>query len=222
MIFPESLIYALITREDGSFFKHNGFSLYGTLRAVVKIITGQYFSGGSTLTQQLAGHLYADRSDISVTRKLKELWWAFQLERQLTKYEILEMYVNKMPFGHNTYGVEAASKFFFRHSAVDNTVAESVMLVIQLVRPGLYSPIRYPERARKVQSEIVNQMVENGYLYQTDADLTMNDYWNNRYDWSRDNQTTAFFDREDLAPWFSEYIRTELDEMLYGKSGYLP
>ena len=84
-----------------------------TLRAVVKIITGQYFSGGSTLTQQLAGHLYADRRDISITRKLKELWWSFQLERQLTKYEILEMYINKMPFGHNTYGVEAASKFFF-------------------------------------------------------------------------------------------------------------
>ena len=214
---PESLIYALITREDGSFFKHNGFSLYGTLRAVVKIITGQYFSGGSTLTQQLAGHLYADRSDISVTRKLKELWWAFQLERQLTKYEILEMYINKMPFGHNTYGVEAASEFFFRHSAEENTVAESVMLVIQLVRPGLYSPIRYPERAKKVQSEIVDQMVKNGYLTQQDADLTMADYWNNRYDWSRDNQTTAFFDREDKAPWFSEYIREELDEMLYGK-----
>ncbi len=214
---PESLIYALITREDGSFFKHNGFSLYGTVRAVVKIITGQYFSGGSTLTQQLAGHLYADRSDISVTRKLKELWWAFQLERQLTKYEILEMYINKMPFGHNTYGVEAASEFFFRHSAEENTVAESVMLVIQLVRPGLYSPIRYPERARKVQSEIVDQMVNNGYITRQDADLTMADYWNNRYDWSRDNQTTAFFDREDQAPWFSEYIRTELDEMLYGK-----
>ena len=214
---PESLIYALMTREDGSFFKHNGFSLYGTLRAVVKIITGQYFSGGSTLTQQLAGHLYADRSDISVTRKLKELWWSFQLERQLTKYEILEMYINKMPFGHNTYGVEAASKFFFRHSAESNTVAESVMLVIQLVRPGLYSPIRYPEKARKVQSEIVNQMVKNGYITREEADLTMADYWNNRYDWSRDNQTTAFFDREDLAPWFSEYIREELDEMLYGK-----
>ncbi len=214
---PESLIYALMTREDGTFFKHNGFSLYGTLRAVVKIITGQYFSGGSTLTQQLAGHLYADRSDISVTRKLKELWWAFQLERQLTKYEILEMYINKMPFGHNTYGVEAASKFFFRHSAEENTVAESVMLVIQLVRPGLYSPIRYPERARKVQSEIIDQMVRNGYITRQEADLTMADYWNNRYDWSRDNLTTAFFDREDLAPWFSEYIREELDEMLYGK-----
>ncbi len=214
---PESLIYALITREDSDFFEHNGFSFYGTMRAVFNIITGRYFSGGSTLTQQLAGHLYADRSDISVTRKLKELWWSFQLERQLTKYEIIENYINKMPFGHNTYGVEAASEFYFGHPASENTVAESVMLVIQLVRPGLYSPIRHPERARKVQTSIVNQMVDNGYITPEDADLTLNDYWNNRYDWSRDNETTAFFAREDKAPWFSEYIRTQLDEMLYGK-----
>ncbi|MDA3956531.1 penicillin-binding protein 1A [Oceanispirochaeta sp.] len=214
---PESLIYALITREDGDFFKHNGFSLYGTLRAGFKIITGQYFSGGSTLTQQLAGHLYADRSDISVTRKLKELWWSFQLERQLTKYEIMELYINKMPFGHNTYGVEAASKFYFDHSAEENTVAESVMLVIQLVRPGLYSPIRFPEKAKIVQTEIVNQMVNRGYLSPEDAQLTLIDYWTNKYDWSRDNKTTAFFAREDKAPWFSEYIRSQLDEMLLGK-----
>ena len=67
------------------------------------------------------------------------------------------------------------------------------MLVIQLVRPGLYSPIRYPERARKVQSEIISQLVQKGYISQNEADLTMADYWDNRYDWSRDNQTTAFF-----------------------------
>ncbi len=214
---PESLIYALITREDSDFFKHNGFSFYGTMRAVFNILTGKYFSGGSTLTQQLAGHLYADRSDISITRKLKELWWSFQLERQLTKYEIIEKYINKMPFGHNTYGVEAASEFYFGHSARENTVAESVMLVIQLVRPGLYSPIRFPGKARKVQTSIINQMTEKGYITQEEAKLTLEDYWNNRYDWSRDNATTAFFAREDKAPWFSEYIRTQLDEMLFGK-----
>lgn len=215
---PESLIYALITREDGNFFDHNGFSFMGTIRALYRSVFFSNLQGGSTLTQQLAGHLYADRSDISVTRKLKELWWAFQLERQLTKYEILELYINKMPFGHNTHGVEAASKFYFDHSAVDNTVAESVMLVIQLVSTsGRYSPIRFPDRARKVQSSIIQQMVENGFLTQQDADLSMADYWDNRYDWSRDNKTTAFFEREDKAPWFSEYIRTQLDEMLYGK-----
>jgi penicillin-binding protein 1A len=129
----------------------------------------------------------------------------------------MELYINKMPFGHNTYGVEAASKFYFDHSAEYNTVAESVMLVIQLVRPGLYSPIRFPEKAKVVQTEIINQMVSRGYLTQENADLTLVDYWTNKYDWSRDNKTTAFFAREDKAPWFSEYIRAQLDEMLYGK-----
>ena len=215
---PENLIYSLITREDSRFFEHNGFSFYGTFRALVRSVVFQNLQGGSTLTQQLAGHLYADRSDISITRKLKELWWAFQLERQLTKYEILETYINKMPFGHNTHGVEAASKFYFDHSAVDNTVAESVMLVIQLVSTsGRYSPIRFPDRARRVQTTIIQQMVDNGYVTQEEADLSMADYWNNRYDWSRNNTTTAFFEREDKAPWFSEYIRTQLDQMLYGQ-----
>ncbi|MDC7234435.1 MAG: PBP1A family penicillin-binding protein [Spirochaetales bacterium] len=215
---PESLIYALITREDSNFFEHNGFSIMGTMRALYRSVFYRNLQGGSTLTQQLAGHLYADRSDISVTRKLKELWWAFQLERQLTKYEIIELYINRMPFGHNTHGVEAASKFYFGHSASENTVAESVMLVIQLVSTsGRYSPIRFPERAKVIQSSIIQQMVNNGYLTQEKADLSMADYWNNRYDWSRDNRTTAFFEREDKAPWFSEYIRTQLDEMLYGK-----
>ncbi|MDC7241087.1 MAG: PBP1A family penicillin-binding protein [Spirochaetales bacterium] len=215
---PENLIYALVTREDSRFFEHNGFSIYGTSRALVRSVVFGNLQGGSTLTQQLAGHLYADRSDISITRKLKELWWAFQLERQLTKYEILETYINKMPFGHNTHGVEAASQFYFDHSAVDNTVAESVMLVIQLVSTsGRYSPIRFPDRARRVQSTIIQQMVDNGYVTQDEADLSMSDYWNNRYDWSRDNKTTAFFEREDRAPWFSEYIRIQLDQMMYGQ-----
>ncbi|MCF7927716.1 MAG: PBP1A family penicillin-binding protein [Spirochaetales bacterium] len=212
---PEHLIFALITREDKGFFKHNGFSLKHTVRAVFQIVTGQLFSGGSTITQQLAGHLYADRSEISITRKLKELWWAFQLERRLTKLEILELYLNKMPFGHNTYGVQAASEFYFNHPATEMTLAESAMLVIQLVRPGLYSPIRHPNRAQRVQYEILNQMVELGYTDRETAERSYQEYWNS-YDYTRSNTTTAFFERKDKAPYFSEYIRGRLEELMYG------
>ncbi len=133
---PRHLIYALITREDKDFFNHHGFSFRGTLRAVLNLLTGRYFSGGSTINQQLAGQLDADRPDISITRKLKELWWAFQLERSLTKYEILELYLNKMYFGSGVYGVEAASRFYFNHSARELTLAESVALVGQLPTPS--------------------------------------------------------------------------------------
>ena len=207
---PRHLLYALITREDQTFFLHHGFSFRGTARAAWNVITNSYFSGGSTLTQQLAGHLYADRTDISVTRKLRELWWALQLERHLTKYEILEQYLNRMWFGHGNYGVEAASQFFFGHSARDLTIAESVILVIQLANPSLYSPIRRPNEARRVQEMILNQMVALGYATRDQVDRSFQEYWSN-YDFTRSNTSTAFFEREDRAPYFSEYVRFQLE-----------
>ncbi|HUI69410.1 MAG TPA: PBP1A family penicillin-binding protein, partial [Spirochaetia bacterium] len=211
---PQHLIDALLTREDRNFFSHHGFSLRGLLRALFNIVTGQYVSGASTLTQQLAGRLYADRSDISIRRKLVELWWAIQMERRYTKQEILLMYLNEMPFGHNTQGVQAASKFFFKHPVQEDTLAESVMLVIQLAKPGLYSPIKNPQRARRLQRQILDQMVGLGYVTKQEADSSFDDYWA-KYDYTRPN-TTAYFEREDKAPYFSEYIRNQLDELLFG------
>lgn len=217
---PKSLIKALITREDSAFYKHHGFNIMGFSRALFNILINNYVSGGSTLTQQVAGHLYADREDKSVTRKIVELWWAWQLERQLTKNEILEIYLNKMDLGHGVSGVEAASQYFFGHPAIENSIAENVMLVIQYALPGLYSPIRHPERAKIQQRNILNQVVENGYVSQEEADNSFTLFWQN-WDWSRDNVTTAFFDRLDKAPWFSEHVRYELDNMLYGTQDML-
>ncbi|MFW5796707.1 MAG: penicillin-binding protein 1A, partial [Alkalispirochaeta sp.] len=207
---PRHLIYALITREDQTFFEHGGFSFRGTARAAWNVLTNNYFSGGSTITQQLAGHVYTDRNEISITRKLKELWWALQMERQFTKYEILEQYLNRMWFGHGNYGIEAASQFYFGHSATELSVAESVMLVIQLANPSLYSPIRRPNEARQMQRIVLNQMVELGFATQEDVDLSFDEYWIN-YDFTRANTSTAFFEREDRAPFFSEYVRFQLE-----------
>jgi len=212
---PKHLIDAVLTREDQYFYQHKGFRIVYILQALLDIVSGRAFRGGSTITQQLAGTLYADRTDISLKRKLVELWWAIQLERQLSKNEILERYLNLMYFGHNTYGVEAASQFYFKHSARDISVAESAMLVIQLASPALYSPINRPERARKIQKEILDQMVELGYVSAEEADLSFMEYWDS-YDYTRSNITSAWFEREDKAPYFSEYIRQRLEEMLLG------
>ncbi|MGM0673097.1 MAG: penicillin-binding protein 1A [Spirochaetota bacterium] len=215
---PRHLIYALITREDRYFFEHEGFSFQGTARAAWNLLSNNYVSGGSTLTQQLAGHLYADRNEFSVTRKMRELWWALQLERHWTKYEILERYLNTMFFGHGNYGVEAASQYYFGHSARDLTLAESAMLVIQLANPSLYSPIRRPNNARAMQERILDQMARNGYATQEEVESSFERYWDN-YDFTRSNTSTAFFDRQDKAPYFSEYVRYELEnELLLGSA----
>lgn len=212
---PKNLIYALIAREDKNFFQHKGFDPSGLIRAAWNIVSGKFFSGGSTITQQIAGVLYADRRDISIKRKLKELWWAFQLERNLTKYEILELYLNKVYFGHNTYGVESASQFYFGHSARDLSPAESAILVVQLASPSRYSPINHPNRAKERQKEILDQMVAQGYLTFEEAEYSYLEYWNS-YDYTRSNIASAYFDNLSKAPYFSEYIRLQLENMLLG------
>ncbi|MDY7028207.1 MAG: PBP1A family penicillin-binding protein, partial [Spirochaetota bacterium] len=222
---PKHLVYALISREDTDFFSHRGFSFRGTARAAWNVALGTYFSGGSTLTQQVAGKHYADRSLLTITRKLRELWYAFKMERELSKYEILEMYINEMYFGHNTYGVEAASQFYFEHSAQELSVAEAAILVIQLASPALYSPINHPDRARSRQKDVLDQMVELGYTTREEADFSYQQYWDN-YDYNRSNIASAYFDNKSRAPYFSEYVRLQLNDMLYGvvninKDGYI-
>ena len=210
-----NLIKALLTREDRHFFVHPGFRVPDTVRAAWNMVAGRFWSGGSTITQQLAGTVYADRTEITIRRKLVELWWAIQLERWLTKNEIMERYLNLVYFGEGTYGVAAASQFYFKHSARDVSLAEAAMLVIQLNRPGGNSPINHPNRARILQREILNQMVTLGFAAADDTDLSFRRYWDN-YDFTRSNRSTAFLERADAAPYFSEYVRGLLDELLLG------
>ncbi len=217
---PQSLINALLTREDQHFYSHHGFRFQSILRAAFNIVTGQFVSGASTITQQLAGKLFADRTEFSLKRKLVELWWAIQLERQYTKSEILEMYMNEMPFGAGTQGVEAASKFFFGHGVKDITLAESAMLVIQLARPGFYSPIKYPDRAMKMQKKILDDMVRLKYCSKEEADASLQDFWA-RHDYTRSSSASPYFEREDKARYFSEYVRSQLEDMLFGSVNIL-
>lgn len=211
---PQHLIDAFIVREDQDFWKHHGFSLRGIVRAAVGVITRRNLGGGSTITQQLAGTLYADRTDISLRRKLVELWWALQLERRFSKQEILEMYLNRMIMGPGVYGVEAASKFFFGHSAREVSVAEAAILVIQLSSPTRYNPFRNPTLARERSREILDQMISLGYVDKETADEAFASYWET-FDYTR-TATSAFYMRDDKAPWFSEYVRRQLEGMLYG------
>ncbi|MCQ2591826.1 MAG: PBP1A family penicillin-binding protein [Treponema sp.] len=211
---PQHLVDALITREDRIFFAHNGFSFKAVMRAVFGKLTGSSLGGGSTLTQQIAGTLYCDRTDMSYTRKLKELWWAIQMERRYSKNEILELYLNKIYFGGGTYGVNAASKYYFGHSATEITPAEAAILVIQLSNPAFYNPFDHPNRAMDRQQNVLTSMVSAGYITKDQADSSFEDYWGN-FDYTR-TSTSAYMMRDDKAPWFSEYVRRELGNMIYG------
>jgi len=213
---PSHMIDALITREDRIFYGHNGFSLKAIVRAITGVITGKSLGGGSTLTQQIAGTLYCDRTEKSIIRKLKELWWAIQMERRYSKDEILELYLNTVFLGAGTNGVNTASKYYFGHDATKITPAEAAILVVQLSNPARYNPFNYPNRAMSRQKNVLDEMVNAGYLTKEQADESFEDFWVN-FDYTRIN-SSAYYMRDDQAPWFSEYVRRELTGMLYGAS----
>ncbi|MCI1209881.1 MAG: PBP1A family penicillin-binding protein [Treponema sp.] len=211
---PQDMIDALITREDRIFFEHHGFSAKSVLRAVLGKLTGLSLGGGSTLTQQIAGTLYCDRTEISISRKIKELWWAVQMERRYSKNEILELYLNKIYFGGGTYGVNAASKYYFGHGAEQITPAEAAILVIQLSNPAFYNPFEHPNRAMERQQNVLNDMVAAGYITKEQSQQSFDDFWG-KFDYTR-TAASAYFMRDDKAPWFSEYVRRELGNLIYG------
>ncbi|MDR2602690.1 MAG: PBP1A family penicillin-binding protein [Spirochaetaceae bacterium] len=215
---PKHLIYAVLAREDPNFYDHNGFSIRGIARAFYGQITGKKLGGGSTITQQVAGTLYTDRREYSYSRKLRELWWAIQMERRYSKNEILEIYLNYMYMGPGVYGVEAASKYFFNHSAREITLAEAAVLVVQLSSPSKYNPLENPNIAMDRQTAVLDAMIRLGYTTREAADASFEEYWS-KYDYTRAS-LSAYYHRDDKAPWFSEYVRRELDGMMYQTMDY--
>jgi len=215
---PRHLIHAVLVREDPDFYNHRGFSLRAIIRASAGQLLGKNWGGGSTITQQVAGTLYTDRSERTIKRKVKELWWAFQMERRYTKNEILEIYLNYMPMGPGTYGVETASKYFFGHGSKDVSIAEAAVLAVLLSGPGRFNPLNNPNEAMDRQHYVIEKMVEYGYADKDEAEASFIEYWDS-FDWTRAS-ISAYYSREDKAPWFSEYVRRELDVIMYGTRDY--
>ena len=155
---------ALVAVEDSRFFKHKGVDYIAVTRAIVKdIIHVSLKEGGSTLTQQLAKVVFLT-SEKTLTRKLKEAALAFKIEKNLTKEEILELYLNKVYFGHGAYGVEMAARTYFGKSARQLTLAEAALLAGLVKAPNTYSPFNDLARARERQNVVLMRMEEEGYI----------------------------------------------------------
>jgi len=215
---PLHLIHAVIAREDVDFFNHRGVCVRGTTRAVLGLIQGVNRGGGSTITQQVARHMFLDPRERTISRKIREIWWALQLERRYTKNEILEIYLNYMIMGPGVFGVEAASRYFFGHSAREVTLAESATLAVMLSSPTRHNPLSNPNVAMNRQRFVLDRMVQFGFATREEADASFNEFWDN-FDFTR-APIAAYFLREDRAPWFSEHVRRELDGMMFGQMDY--
>ena len=161
---PEHLKQATIAIEDKNFYKHRGFAFEGIIRAVTKIVFKRKLQGGSTITQQLVktALLTPERT---IRRKIREALLAIVTEIIYSKNQILEMYLNQVPYGGTAYGVEAAAQTYFNKHTKDLTLAESTLLAGLPAAPTRYSPFgAHPEAAKNRQKLVLKRMVEDGYI----------------------------------------------------------
>lgn len=173
---PDYVKHATISVEDSSFYTNPAFDWRGILRAVYINLTrgGRTIQGGSTITQQLAKKAFLT-DDRKIIRKLKELVLAWRLEKRYTKDEILTFYLNQIPYGSNSYGIEAAAGTFFGKYAKDLTLAESALLAALPNAPSYYSP--YGSHVKELMARknfILDQMHESGYIDEFELESAKN------------------------------------------------
>lgn len=194
------VINALLATEDHRFYQHHGIDYRRTLASAARTLLGKA-EGGSTITQQLARNLYPEEigRSRSVTRKLKEMITALKIEKAYTKTEILETYLNTVPFLYNAFGIEMAGRTYFDRPAAKLGVLESATLIGMLKGNSYYNPVTNPERALKRRNVVLAQMLKHGNL--SEADFKALQKRPIRLDFAR--QEVAF----GPAPHFAEHVR---------------
>ncbi|MCY4321671.1 MAG: PBP1A family penicillin-binding protein [Bdellovibrionaceae bacterium] len=172
---PLFLIQAFISAEDGSFFSHKGLNYRAILRAfMANLKAGKKVQGGSTITQQLSRALLLS-TEKTYTRKFKEAILSLRMENSLTKQDILYIYLNQIYLGHGAYGVEMASRTYFRKSVKDITIAEAALLAGLPKAPSRFSPVFNPGRAKSRQIYVLNRMRQEGYITEDEMNKHLNE-----------------------------------------------
>ncbi|MFH1822800.1 MAG: penicillin-binding protein [Patescibacteria group bacterium] len=202
---PDYVKQATIAVEDKNFYKHGGFSFWAMFRTTITNILRGQKAGGSTLTQQFIKNAVLT-PEKTYTRKIKELILAYQVEKKFTKDEILQMYLNEIPYGSTAYGVEAASQRYFGKTVNDINLAEAAILAALPQAPSRYSPYgSYVDVLIQRQHFILDLMVEQGYTTEAKAEAA--------------KQYNLDFKKQEeniIAPHFVMYVKEILSEK-YGE-----
>ncbi len=206
---PENLIKALIATEDVRFYQHNGIDIRSALRVLFKsiLLRDKSSGGGSTLHQQLAKNLYPRKRHSILTmpvNKFREMILGVRLHRAYSKNEIIELYLNTVSFGENTYGIETAANRFFNKSHRDLKMEESALLVGMLKGTFLYNPRRFPERSLERRNLVLTRMSAAGFLDNQASDSLCSIPLQLNY--------VQLTHTEGLAPYFREHLRLVLLE----------
>ena len=170
---PQDLVDAFVAVEDHRFWKHKGVDWYATIGATFKWITGLDSRGGSTITQQLGKNITQD-DDVTIQRKVQEIFRALNLEKQKSKEEIIELYLNTISFGQGTYGIRAAAQRYFNKDVDELNLTECASLAAIPKSPTYYNPYRNPENNEtRRNTEVLKEMLEHGLITQAEYNVAV-------------------------------------------------
>ncbi|MES9875088.1 MAG: transglycosylase domain-containing protein, partial [Candidatus Sedimenticola sp. 6PFRAG7] len=207
---PDQMTNAFLAAEDDRFFEHPGVDYQGLLRAAVQLVlTGERRQGGSTITMQVARNFYLS-SEKTYTRKLNEILLALQIERELSKKEILELYLNKIYLGHRSYGVGAAAQVYYGKSVEQLDLAQTAMIAGLPKAPSRFNPVTNPERAQQRRDYVLGRMKALGHISDSE------------YETSRSEPVSAKLHKSETemeAPYVAEMVRSEMIER-FGNEAY--
>ena len=203
---PPTVAEAFIAAEDRRFYQHDGVDGWGIARAIVtNVRQGAVREGASTITQQLARTVFLSQ-DRTITRKLKEAALAMKLERQLSKQQILEQYLNYVYLGSGAYGVADAAWIYFSKTPEQLTVPEAAMIAGLPPAPSIYSPLVNPDLARERRSIVLDRMAQAGFISASEAERGRNSPLGLK------PATPKYFNSS--APYFTTWIAQELPKFL--------
>nr|WP_235015349.1 transglycosylase domain-containing protein [Oceanicoccus sp. KOV_DT_Chl] len=161
---PDHFVKAILAAEDNRFFEHHGVDLLGLLRAVSQLVaTGEKQGGGSTITMQVARNYFLS-FERTFSRKFNEILLSFQIERELSKQEILELYVNKIFLGNRAYGIQAAAQVYYGKTIEELNLAQLAMIAGLPKAPSSFNPLVNPARAMIRRNWILDRMLEQNYI----------------------------------------------------------
>ncbi|MCG6965870.1 MAG: penicillin-binding protein 1A [Chromatiaceae bacterium] len=207
---PDRMIKAFMSAEDANFFEHPGVDYRGLLRAGVQLaLTGKKKQGGSTITMQVARNFYLSNQK-TYTRKLSEIFLALRIERELSKSEILELYLNKIYLGHRAYGVGAAALVYYGKSVDELDLAQTAMIAGLPKAPSDLNPVTNPTRAIERRNYVLDRMLELGYINKAEHDQAA----------AQPTTASRYSPRiEADAPYVAEMVRAEVIER-FGEDAY--
>ncbi|MBY0370002.1 PBP1A family penicillin-binding protein [bacterium] len=199
---PKHVTGAFVAAEDSNFYKHSGIDFVGIARAALSnVLRGRYAQGGSTITQQVARSILLVSRKKEITRKVREIILARRMEAELSKGEILNLYLNEIYLGHGAFGIGAAAQNYFHKKVQDLSIAEGALLAGLPQRPNEWNPFRNPHLAKARQAYVLRRMMDENFITKEQAQQAL-------------NETLRMFVVEDLntdvAPYFTEYVRQYL------------